>query len=179
MGGLFGQFGNKGKGEEQEPLISNLTTFQLALREGMGFAYACAVSENDPKHVTKLMLEDEQFMKDCKAFIRGANTDRLMAASAHAKKEDWDKADKARRDANKVSRLYLWGSKGELEDMSEDDVFDVYVELDGDHEQIAVAVGATPKALKEYLESKPELMNMIKLMRKQWNEGIDSQGKKR
>lgn len=177
--GLFDRRGGNTKAEEKTAVINNLTTFQLALREGMGFAYACNLSGNDPKQVTEIMKSDESFRQNCKKLVMGANLDRLTAASEYTEKHEWEKAEKARQDAKKVCKLRLWGCSGNLEDATEDDVFDMFCELEGDYPELAVCFAATEKEMKIYVEGHQELMRMIKIMQKQWNDGLDSEGKKR
>lgn len=177
--GLFNRTSGNTKAEDKTATIANLKAFQLALREGMGFAYACNLSGNSPEYVTELMKSDEGFMKDCRKLVMGANLDRLTAASEYTEKHEWDKAEKARQDAKRVTKLRLWGCEGSLNDVGEDKVFDLFCELEGDYPEMAVCFAVTERELKSYVEGHQELMRMMKIMQKQWNDGLDSEGKKR
>lgn len=177
--GLFDKTSGNTKAGGKTATIANLTAFQLALREGMGLAYACALSGNDPAYVTEIMKSDKVFLENCRKLVMGANLDRLTAASEYTEKREWEKAEKARQDARKVAKLRLWGCEGNLNDVDEDKVFDVFCQLEGDYQEMAVCFAAKEAEMKSYVEGRQELMRMMKIMQKQWNDGLDTEGKKR
>lgn len=135
----------------------------LALREGLGFSYACELSNNSAKEVSSIIEQDNAFREDCQKAVLGASTDFLKMSSDFAEKQDYKKSLEAKENAKKYGKLVLWESyckKEEIDGMKMAKALAIYkFEKDA-----ATAVGLTFDEYIEYLSCDDAIMRTAEKM---------------
>lgn len=145
---------------KKEILINNKSAFLLALREGLGFSYACEISGNTPKVMTDAIKADKAFALDCNKAILGAGVDLVKMVSDFNKNNDYKNAILARQEAAKVKRLILWESACAKKSITPEVVIKQYL-LIQDGKEVATSIGLTYEEYVDYLMSNPTLVTAI------------------
>lgn len=143
-------------------LVSNFSMFQLALREGMGFSYACLVSGNDPKHITGIVHKNDTFKADCLKLVQAANFDLLRMSSEFMTANKYELAYEVRRKAESIKQLVLWESFCKKAALTDDLLVQAYL-INGDGYDTATSVGLTQN---EYVQRLAEDGDLVEVMAK-------------
>lgn len=142
-------------------VINNKKNFQLAIREGMSFYYACRLSGNNPKTLSRIIRKDKGFKEECNNLVMASNMDYIIAAADYSEKREWEKAEICRKKAKSIKELVLWGDLGDLKSPEVYDIVIDNVEKGLDLNDIAVGLGCSNEVFDKWYNSNVELQELL------------------
>lgn len=144
--------------------IKNEKIFLNAIRTGNGFTVSCELSGNDPRVMTNIINNNDNFKLKCIEAVNSSTTLHLNALTDSYSERKHGDISKFKNRLKINDKLVLWESRCKYEDVDENTFLSISVELRNIKDS-ATAMGMSQDDYVRYLQNRPHLHAEIRILK--------------